>query len=163
MSKHHIICKSKTLDVPIIITSTIDSNENSFCFNEVNTNEPSSIQTKPFGQISPGGGNKFKLDKGFSLDSHYLQSQNSLSSSSTNNDINSSSNSISSSTNSIQTHNFQFQHQQFLTPPPAVNINSAICYNINADFDSTPIYEIYQNKSQSNSSTNLNLISSDEP
>ncbi len=76
---------------------------------------------------------------GFSLDSHCLKSQNSLSSSSTNNDLNSSStNSISSSSNSIQHHNphFQFQNQKYLSPPISLNIQQPN-YNINADFSLT--------------------------
>jgi hypothetical protein len=119
MSKHHIICKSKTLDVPIIVTSTIsDSNDTHDSHTEnLRLNENTNGLA-----IS----NKFKLDKGLSLDSHYLGSMSSSSSSSTNN-INSSSTSLTSSTNSIR--------QQFLTPPPIINFNSNKVYNINADFD----------------------------
>ena len=93
MSKHHaIICKSKTLDVPIIITSTtsepIECNFGAQITSLANSNELS---------IKSINGNKFKLDKGLSLDSHCLKSQNSLSSSSTSNGLTSCSNSISSS------------------------------------------------------------------
>lgn len=137
MSKHHIICKSKTLDVPIIITSTISdssfspSADTGSYFHENGgskflENEP------PLGVILNGSGSKFKLDKGFSLDSHYMKSQNSLSSSSTNNDNASSFSSISSSTNSSSS--FQFQNQHYLVPPPVINMSSNQTCNINADF-----------------------------
>lgn len=116
MSKHHVICKSKTLDVPIIVTSTIgDSNDNDLDHCLVATGN---------GSI---GSNKFKLDKGLSLDSHCLNSLSSSASSSTTNMTSSSSTSISSSSNSIR--------QQFLTPPSIINLNSNKTYNINADFD----------------------------
>lgn len=166
MSKHHVILKSKTLDVPIIITSSI-SDENQFSFSEA----PS---TEPISQIQPVSA-KFKLDKGFSLDSHYLKSQNSLSSSSTSNDMTSSSNSMSSSTNSLQQQhftNFQFHNQQYLQPPPAVSLTSmntaSQTININADFDvcnSIPLYERFYEKrlnklnpEANNSNPNIHLI-----
>lgn len=161
MSKHHVILKSKTLDVPIIITSST-TEENQFSFNEVPSNDPVTSLTNS---------NKFKLDKGFSLDSHYLKSQNSLSSSSTSNDLTSSSNSISSSNSSLQQQfqQFQFYNQQYLQPPPSVNLSNSSSnqtYNINADFDVTnvPLYEhVYEkssklfNKENGSSSSNPNI------
>ena len=148
MSKHHIICKSKTLDVPIIITSTTsDPIECNFGSNLTSINNTNELSAKLI------NGNKFKLDKGLSLDSHCLQSQNSLSSL-TSNDLNSSSNSISSSNNSIQQHNFQFQNQQYLSPPSTVN-SSAQSFNINADYE---IYVPYQNqRTSSENSSNPDL------
>ena len=154
MSKHHIICKSKTLDVPIIITSsTTDPIECTFGSNIATVNNSSELSNKPT------NANKFKLDKGLSLDSHCLKSQNSLSSSSNSNGMTSSSNSISSSNNSIL-HNFQFHNQQYLSPPSTVN-SSAQSFNINADYEiSVP----YQNKqsSENNSNSNLHCISTSD-
>lgn len=138
MSKHHVICKSKTLDVPIIVTSTIgDSNDN---------NLEHSLTTGN-GLI---GSNKFKLDKGLSLDSHCLNSLSSSASSSTTNMTSSSSTSISSSSNSIR--------QQFLTPPSIINLNSNKTYNINADFD----FDSVDFKRKNNSNEDLIVSSTSE-
>lgn len=124
MSKHPVISKSKTLDVPIIITSpTIDQHHETSgpCEHLV----PPSHFTK-----------NHKLDKALSLDSHSLEYPHSLSS--TSSSINTSLNSTeSTSNNSI--HQFQFYRQQFLTPPPVVSYSSSssssdISENINADF-----------------------------
>jgi hypothetical protein len=113
MSKHPQISKSKTLEVPIIITSpTNDPNHDTFEY-----------------QQSPTTPNRFKLDKALSLDSHKMSYQNSLDSSSCS--INNSLNSTESlSNNSI--HQFQFFHQKFLTPPPI--INSETTENMSAVF-----------------------------
>ena len=118
MSKHPQIAKSKTLDVPIIITSpTHEQNDGINHSGEI---------------LLPTNTNKYKLDKALSLDSHcaHNQSQNSLSSSMSS--MNNSANSESSSNNSI--HQFQFYRQQFLTPPPVVYFNTNNVENINADF-----------------------------
>ncbi|CAF0857353.1 unnamed protein product [Brachionus calyciflorus] len=131
MSKHHVILKSKTLDVPIIITSSI-SDESQFNFSESND------------QLTHIVGTKYKLDKGFSLDSHYLHSQNSLSSSSTSNDLTSTPNSVSSSNSSLQSQlntSFQFHNQKYLQPPPVVNLTTLTsANNINADFEVNNLY-----------------------
>ena len=136
MSKHHFICKSKTLDVPIIITSqnwdsndtTLNDSENNNLLSKTRLNDHE--QSNPLiSQIT----NKFKLDQGLSLDSHYLKSQNSSSSSSASNGFSSSSNSMSYSNNSIQ--KFQYVDQNFLVPPPTVNLSLSQSYNINADFE----------------------------
>lgn len=152
MSKHHVICKSKTLDVPIIITSsTSDPVECTFGANIASLANASEVSIKTI------NGNKFKLDKGLSLDSHCLKNQNSLSSSSTNNEMTSSSNSISSSNSSILHQNFQFHNQQYLSPPSTVN-SSAQSFNINADYE---ICVPFQNKntSENGSNSNLNYLS----
>ncbi len=150
MSKHHAICKSKTLDVPIIITSTtsepIECNFGAQITSLANSNELS---------IKSINGNKFKLDKGLSLDSHCLKSQNSLSSSSTSNGMTSCSNSICSSNNSILHQN---KSSQYLSPPSTVN-SSAQSFNINADYE---IYVPFQTKQTNgnDSNPNLNFLSS---
>ena len=85
MSKHHIICKSKTLDVPIIVTSTIsDSNDSNMHENHIEMHRQTDNLN---GLANP---NKFKLDKGLSLDSHYLNNMSSSSSSSSTNNMTSS-------------------------------------------------------------------------
>lgn len=117
MSKHPTISKSKTLDVPIIITSAIT--------------EPKNEPPQPI--LSP---TKYKLDKAYSLDSQYSSHQSSFSS------INSVSINDSCSNNSIN--QFQYYRQQFLTPPPAISFANNINNNnspsnmekINADFKS---------------------------
>ena len=151
MSKHHVtVGRSKTLDVPIIITSTTsDPIECNFGANLTSVNNSNNeLSTKTMNL------NKFKLDKGLSLDSHYLKSQNSLSSSSTSNEMNdSSSNSISSSNNSIINNNFQFQNQQYLSPPSSIS-SSSRQFNINADFE---IYTSIQHKRTHENSSNPNF------
>lgn len=115
MSKYPQIAKSKTLDVPIIITSpTHEANDG---------NHTSEI-------LLPTNTNKYKLDKALSLDSHCDQKQNQNSVSSSMSSMNNTSE--NSSNNSI--HQFQFYRQQFLTPPPAVYFNTNNVENINADF-----------------------------
>ena len=151
MSKHHAICKSKTLDVPIIITSSTDPIECTFGANITCLANSSEVS------IKTTNGNKFKLDKGLSLDSHCLKNQNSLSSSSTSNEMTSSSNSISSSNNSILHHNFQFHNQQYLSPPSTVN-SSAQSFNINADYEICVPFQ-NQQKSENGSNSNLNYLS----
>lgn len=113
MAKHHLICKSKTLDVPIIVTSP--TNDNSNLADLIDPTTTTSTQT-----TTP---NKFKLDKGLSLDSHCMNSLSSSASSSVTNMTSSSS--VSSSTSSIR--------QQFLQPPSVLSLSKA--YNIAADFD----------------------------
>jgi hypothetical protein len=150
-NKHHAICKSKTLDVPIIITNDYDvSSSNSEITNTQSQNNTSSttaaanqmplsgVFTINSQQSPPAFTNKFQ--KGYSLDSQHLSSQNSLSSSS---------NSISSSNNSIQNVNsgnqFHHQHRQYLQPPSSLNSSQA--QNINADFleanNLSSLYERY--------------------
>ena len=139
MAKHHVICKSKTLDVPIIITSSIQSggmtgtvelpsptsspmsvglNNNN---NSTSSNHPVFIENNLPNQIV-----KYKLDKGYSLDSKYLLNnhQGSLSSSSTNNDMTSSTNSISSSTS----------NKHFLSPPPSIDLRPTSIFNAAVDY-----------------------------
>ncbi|RNA17187.1 hypothetical protein BpHYR1_019234 [Brachionus plicatilis] len=131
MSKHHVILKSKTLDVPIIITSSM-TEENHYLETASNNDQFSHLVNS-----------KFKLDKGFSLDSHYLNNQKSMSSSITSNELNSVPNSISSSESSLQCqlNNFQFHNQQFLQPPPLINPSSFTNPNINADFCAQTYHE----------------------
>ena len=138
MSKHHVMCKSKTLDVPIIITSSIDIVNDYSCENEDVDN---GLQQNAIATSNNTNNGKYKLDKGLSLDSHCLKTQNSLSSNSTNNDLtaSSSTNSVSSSTSSNL--KLQFQNQKFLSPPASVKTS----YNINADF--TLNYSSDQNSS----------------
>ena len=129
-SKNPSIYKSKTLDVPIIITNDYDVSSTTEILTGANTN----TQSTPLSNLNTGTilntqitqqSNKFQ--KGYSLDSQYLYNQNSLSSSSSLiNDLTSSSNSISSSSNSIQ------HHRQFLEPPSS--LSSSQVQNINADF-----------------------------
>lgn len=154
MAKHHVICKSKTLDVPIIITSSIGEmntngdgggggggggyfNDGTMTFESTNSGAGSgAANNQNGGQNNMTMITNSKLNKGYSLDSKYLTSQNSLSSSSTNNDItSSSSNSISScSTNS------HHMSRQFLLPPPSIDLLQTS--NINADFETSkmPIF-----------------------
>ena len=103
MSKHPLRT-SKTLDIPIIITSSInESNDSSNLFGN-STNNRVLESNEHVVQNS-----KFKLDKALSLDSHCLEYQNSLSS--TSSSINTSIASASSSNGSIH-------RQQYLVPPP---------------------------------------------
>jgi hypothetical protein len=143
MSKHHVICKSKTLDVPIIITSSIGDSGTTgegVYFNETTsthetTTATTNLVTSSQMVMSSNNNNSSKLNKGYSLDSKYMMTtQNSLSSSSTNNDMTSSSNSVSScSTNSIQPQHYH--SRQFLLPPPTP-IDLLQTSNINgADFE----------------------------
>ena len=118
MSKHPTISKSKNLDVPIIITSTIDSKNDT-------------IKNESPQPLSP---NKYKLDKAYSLDSHHSSYQSSFSSINLASMNTSIANSDSSSNSSIN--QFQYYRQQFLTPPPPINYNNNI-ENINADFKIT--------------------------
>lgn len=158
MAKHHVICKSKTLDVPIIITSSIQSSGGgggggggiselpsptsgsggalpsptamNLNLNNLNNHHPVFIENNSPSQIVAAAV-KYKLDKGYSLDSKYLLNnhQGSLSSSSTNNDITSSTNSISSST-SINKH--------FLSPPPSIDLIPTSIFNATvAEFAAT--------------------------
>lgn len=124
MSKHHVILKSKTLDIPIIITSSI-SEENHYRENS------SSDEQFPY-KINQ----KYKLDKGYSLDSHHFKNQNCLSSSSIGQQVCSVSNSVSSSEASLpnQLNGFQSQSQKYLQPPPMINLSTLANSNINADF-----------------------------
>ena len=104
MSKHPLRT-SKTLDIPIIITSSInDSNDSTNLFGNNSTNNRVLESNEHVIQNS-----KFKLDKALSLDSHCLEYQNSLSS--TSSSINTSIASTSSSNGSIH-------RQQYLVPPP---------------------------------------------
>ncbi len=113
MSKHPQISKSKTLEVPIIITSpTNDTNYDMLEYQQSST-QPT----------------RFKLDKALSLDSHRMSYQNSLDSSSCS--INNSLNSNEFlSNNSIN--QFQFCNQNFLSPPPIVNTD--VSDNMSAAF-----------------------------
>ena len=143
-TKHHVICKSKTLDVPIIITNDYDTAANNTNSNNVDspTSPPSNQNsmvpnaTTITATLPSSVANSNKFQKGYSLDSHALYNQNSLSSSSSLiNDLTSSSNSISSSSNSIQ-------HRQFLLPPSSLNSSQA--QNINADFETSTLSSIYE-------------------
>lgn len=134
MSKHHVICKSKTLDVPIIITSSIQSGgmtgtvELPSPTSSVGLNNNSNSSNHPvfIENNSPNQIVKYKLDKGYSLDSKYLLNnhQGSLSSSSTNNDMTSSTNSISSSTS----------NKHFLSPPPSIDLIPTSIFNAAVDY-----------------------------
>lgn len=158
MSKHHVICKSKTLDVPIIITSSIQSGSGGGGGGGVNgtTGELASPTNgnsmSPYSMLSNHHNHtvfiennsspnqivaaavKYKLDKGYSLDSKYLLNnhQGSLSSSSTNNDMTSSTNSISSSTS----------NKHFLSPPPSIDLIPTSIFNAaasSADYSTTDV------------------------
>jgi hypothetical protein len=138
MSKH-VICKSKTLDVPIIITSTIQGVGGGGGGGGGSLGESANSPTSPpilsssnhsshpiyIENNSPivAAAVKYKLDKGYSLDSKYLlhnNHQSSLSSSSTNNDMTSSTNSISSSTSN---------NKHFLSPPPSIDLIPTSIFN----------------------------------
>jgi hypothetical protein len=157
-NKHHAICKSKTLDVPIIITNDYDVASSNNPDNTITNGSPVTSPTAVTPSVAIGSGvfipplslpapsatttttfNKFQ--KGYSLDSQFLCSQNSLSSSSSL--VNSSSNSISSSTsNSTQNvsgNHFNHQHRQFLQPPSSLSSSQA--QNINADFVPTTVVD----------------------
>lgn len=123
MSKHHVILKSKTLDVPIIITSS-NSEENHY---RENSNSDEQFQYLV--------NQKYKLDKGYSLDSHHFNNQNSLSTS-IGNEVCSISSSVSSSETSLQNqlNGSQSHSQQYLQPPPMINKSILTNSKINADF-----------------------------
>lgn len=129
-NKFHAMCKSKTLDVPIIITT----NDFDLCDQQQQQQQQQQLLLQPNG-LSTSLNNKFQ--KGYSLDSQHMFSQNSLSSSSSlAADLTSSSNSISSSNNSITAANqqqpAQYRQQQFLQPP--CSLSTTQVHNINADF-----------------------------
>jgi hypothetical protein len=156
--------------VPIIITNDYDvsssNSEIATTATAVNQSSGSSTTTAAANQmpmsgvltinsqqhhLPPVSFNKFQ--KGYSLDSQYLSSQNSLSSSS---------NSISSSNNSIQNvssgNQFHHQHRQFLQPPSS--LNSSQTQNINADFtEATNLSSIYERCPHRKLSENLDTRS----